>query len=151
MYRASTQVNSLDPTVWGPHGWFFLESICLSYPDSPSNEEKRHIKDFFYSLQHVLPCPACREHYSQHLNAHPLTDNVVSSRANLVPWILAIHNRVRHSNGQPPISTQAFFNYYQEQYSSQRAAEAPLSSLQQIGLFAAIGIASGLALAKILQ
>lgn len=37
----------LSPEIWGHNGWFFLDSICLSYPLNPSNEMKENCKSFF--------------------------------------------------------------------------------------------------------
>jgi hypothetical protein len=28
--------NNLNPKIWGPSGWFFIDSIVLSYPDNPT-------------------------------------------------------------------------------------------------------------------
>jgi len=32
--------TNLNPNIWGPKTWFFIDSIILSYPDNPSNEDK---------------------------------------------------------------------------------------------------------------
>ena len=150
MYRASSQVNGLESNVWGPHGWFFLESICLAYPDAPSSQDKQRIKEFFYALQHVLPCPTCRENYAQHLIDHPLTDAAVMSRANLVTWILSIHNSVRQSTGKRPFSLQEFLAYYQQRYAGDSSAESSTESSASTGVVTAIGFFSGFVVSKLL-
>ena len=33
---------NLNPEIWGSKGWFFLDSIMLSYPDQPSDLNKEH-------------------------------------------------------------------------------------------------------------
>jgi len=55
--------NNLLPTVWGPKGWFFLDSIALGYPENPSDDEKLAAKNMINSLQHLLPCYGCRVHF----------------------------------------------------------------------------------------
>ena len=37
----------MDPEVWGPHGWYFLHSITLAYPDNPTDDDKTYHKNFF--------------------------------------------------------------------------------------------------------
>ena len=40
---------SLNPKVWGPHAWFFLETVAMAYPIDPTNEDKQlyklHVND----------------------------------------------------------------------------------------------------------
>ena len=62
----------LDPRIWGPKGWFFLHSIALNYPKNPTDHDKRNFKQFFESIQYVLPCPQCSQHYSENLQKNPL-------------------------------------------------------------------------------
>lgn len=108
---------NLNPNVWGPHGWFFLDSIVLSLPDNLSYEQKIIFKNFFTSLQDVLPCAACREHYKQNLIEFPLTDTILSKKENIIKWILSIHNNVRKKDeNKLPISIKQYFEYYNKQY-----------------------------------
>ena len=108
---------NLNPNVWGPHGWFFIDSIVLSLPNILSYEQKNIYKNFFTSLQDVLPCAACREHYKQNLIEFPLTDAILSKKENMIKWILNIHNNVRKKDEKKtPISIKQFFEYYNKQY-----------------------------------
>ena len=34
---------SLDSAIWGPHYWFFLHTIALSYPIRPNTPTKKKI------------------------------------------------------------------------------------------------------------
>jgi hypothetical protein len=108
---------NLNPNVWGPHGWFFIDSIVLSLPNNLSYEQKNIYKNFFTSLQDVLPCEACREHYKQNLIKFPLTDNILSKKENMIKWILNVHNNVRKNDeNKIPISIKQYFEYYNKQY-----------------------------------
>ena len=45
---------TLDPKVWGPHYWFFLHTLALTYPESPNEVIKKNFMIFikiyyFYS------------------------------------------------------------------------------------------------------
>ena len=33
----------LDPNVWGPHFWFFLHTLAISYPHHPNAVTKKNI------------------------------------------------------------------------------------------------------------
>jgi hypothetical protein len=107
---------NLNPKVWGPHGWFFIDSIMLSLPNKLNYEQKNIYKNFFTSLQDILPCEGCREHYKQNLIKYPLTDKVLSKKENMIKWILNVHNNVRRNAKQIPISINQYFEYYNKQY-----------------------------------
>jgi hypothetical protein len=107
---------NLNPKVWGPHAWFFLDSIMLSLPNKLNNEQKNIYKNFFTSLQYILPCEGCRNHYTENLKKYPLTDQILSNKENMIKWLLNIHNNVRQENKTIPISIRQFFEYYYKQY-----------------------------------
>ena len=50
---------------WGPRLWYVLHLITFNYPENPSFIDKQHYETFFLSLQNVLPCSICREHYKK--------------------------------------------------------------------------------------
>jgi hypothetical protein len=107
---------NLNPQVWGPHGWFFIDSIVLSLPNKLNYEQKNIYKNFFTSLQDILPCEGCREHYKQNLIKYPLTEEVLSKKENMIKWLLNVHNNVRRNSKKIPISINQFFEYYNKQY-----------------------------------
>ena len=57
----------MNPKIWGKHAWIFLHSITLAYPNCPTDEEKNNTKNFFISLENILPCYECRRNYKKHL------------------------------------------------------------------------------------
>ena len=57
------------PDDWGPPAWYLIFTIIDDMPDYPSNTE--YYRMFFESLQGVLPCQACRNHYTQHISVYP--------------------------------------------------------------------------------
>jgi hypothetical protein len=107
---------SLDPEIWGSKGWFFLDSIGLSYPDYPTEEEKKQYKNFFNAIPTVGPCNKCRQHFKQFINKYPLNDTILKSKDNLILWILSAHNNVRKINNQKQISLKEFYEFYNEVY-----------------------------------
>ena len=59
-------------TVWGPGLWHFLHTMSFNYPNEPTNEQKKHYRDFVLSLEHVLPCKYCRMNLAKNFKAVPL-------------------------------------------------------------------------------
>ena len=45
----------LDPKIWGPHYWFFLHTVAMTYPHHPNAVTKKNIMNLFkiyhYSFQ----------------------------------------------------------------------------------------------------
>ena len=109
--------QNFDPTIWGPKAWFFLETITMAYPISPSEEEIKNTKLFFYTLQFVIPCEKCRNNYNKHLEIYPLSDEVLSSRDNLFKWIINMHNSVDINKKK---SYEDTYKYYINKYSGSK-------------------------------
>tara|TARA_B110000208_G_C11750546_1_gene423295 strand:+ start:50 stop:478 length:429 start_codon:yes stop_codon:yes gene_type:complete len=105
--------SNLNPNIWGPHAWFFIDSCILSYPDKLSQKQKKDIKSFFYLLKNILPCEKCRYNYSIHLKEYPLTNNILNSKENILKWIIKMHNLSNNNNN---ISYNNFYNFYNDKY-----------------------------------
>ena len=71
--------NSLKPTIWGPHGWKFLHYVSLGYPEKPTMNDKNNYKNFYYSLQYILPCEKCTQNYQKNISEYPI-DNHLSNK-----------------------------------------------------------------------
>ena len=106
--------QSFEPSIWGPHAWFFLETCAMGYPDNPTNEEQKYMKNFLISLKFVIPCEKCRNNYKKHLDEYPLNDNVLSDRNNLFKWLVDVHNLADRKTKKTYDET---FNYYTEKFS----------------------------------
>ena len=94
----------MNPSIWGPHAWIFLHSITLAYPDCPSNEDKKNIKDFFSALQNILPCPKCKLNYKHHITKYPLTNQILCSKKKLILWLIDVHNAVNKATDKKMLS-----------------------------------------------
>lgn len=94
----------MSPEIWGEYAWKFLHIVTLAYPENPTLEDKIRYYQFFQSLQYVLPCAKCRYNMSQHFKRYPLTEEALSSRANLMKWLIDIHNVVNYYTGKQMLS-----------------------------------------------
>jgi hypothetical protein len=105
-------INNIDPSIWGPSLWKSLHYITIAYPDNPTNIDKQNMKLFFGSIGQILPCEKCRLNFSRHLVIYPLTDEVLSSRFDLVNWLINVHNEVNKMNGKKVLSYDEVMDIY---------------------------------------
>ncbi len=100
---------ALPPTVWGPIFWYTIHIVALGYPPNPPPEYKAAAKQFYESLQYLIPCPICREHYAAHMKELPL-EPALNSRSDLIHWTWQIHNLVNESLGKRQITLDEFLD-----------------------------------------
>ena len=86
---------------WGPHFWIILHSIAASYSDKPSAIELSNMFNFMSSIENIVPCGQCKEHYqklmlygSKKNNIPPMTVKVLKNRKSLFKYIYNIHTFV---------------------------------------------------------
>jgi hypothetical protein len=103
----------LPPTVWGPFFWGTIHIVALGYPKKPTYLDKKCAKEFFESLQILIPCAFCRSHYKEHLSENPLTP-FLDSRTDLIKWTLEIHNKVNKMLKKPEWTLEEFLMYYEK-------------------------------------
>ena len=46
---------TLEPKIWGPHYWFVLHTIALSYPQNPNEVTRKKFYDFYQNLPLFMP------------------------------------------------------------------------------------------------
>jgi hypothetical protein len=102
----------MDPKVWGPFLWYILHIISFNYPINPSYADKRIYHDFYVNLKDLIPCSMCQKHYRQHLHSNPISP-ALDSRADLVKWVIQMHNLVNISLGKPTMTVDEVFAAYQ--------------------------------------
>ena len=103
--------TSIKPDLWGPHGWKFMHYVSLGYPDNPTNDQKTLYKNFYYSLQDVLPCEKCRINYKKNIKEHPI-DTHLENKDSLVKWVIDIHNKVNEELNKPKLEYQEAIDLY---------------------------------------
>ena len=103
-------IIEMPPNVWGPFFWNTIHIITLAYPSDPDEQTKQAAKDFFYSLQYLLPCSICKEHYRNHLANYPPE---ISTKKDIIQYAFNLHNLVNKDLGKREISYQEFINHIQ--------------------------------------
>lgn len=87
--------KGLSTKKWGPSGWVFLHSIAQRYPKIPNDEDKMKAKNFYNSMDVLLPCGKCRESYTKYIRILPI-DYFLGSRDKLILWVYTVHNFVNY-------------------------------------------------------
>ena len=113
-----TLVNSqlrLDPTVWGPHFWFFLHTLALSYPHHPNAVTKKKYYELIQNLPLFIPIESNGNGFEKLLDEYPVTA-YLDSRESLVKWLHFIHNKINEKLEKPKITLNEFYFRYYEEY-----------------------------------
>jgi hypothetical protein len=107
--------NELNPSVWGPHYWFFLHTMAMTYPKSPNDVVKKKYYRFIQDLPLFLPGEKISNHFQKILNLYPVTP-YLDSRDSFILWTWFIHNKINEYLEKPTISLQTFYENYYEKY-----------------------------------
>jgi len=87
-------------SVWGAAMWHYLHTMSFNYPVNPTNENKKHYKDFIYNLRNVLPCKHCRINLTNNLKNKPLLMCYMKNRATFSKYVYELHELVNKMLGK---------------------------------------------------
>lgn len=96
----------MDPSAWGPHAWFLIESSVIHMPEDADISK---FVDFLTNLQYVLPCKGCRDNYADHLKDKPPPK---TTKKDLIDWVINLHNEVREYQGKSKLNKEDVIRYY---------------------------------------
>jgi hypothetical protein len=105
----------LDPKVWGPHYWFFLHTLAMTYPHHPNSVTKKKYYEFIQNLPLFLPVEEVSGEFSKLIDKYPITP-YLDNRDSFVRWMHFIHNKVNEKLEKPQISLNDFFVKYYNEY-----------------------------------
>jgi hypothetical protein len=108
----------LDPKVWGPHYWFFLHTLAMTYPHHPNAVTKKKYYEFIQNLPLFLPVEEISSSFSKLIEMYPITP-YLDNRDSFVRWMYFIHNKINEKLEKPQITLNEFYVNYYNQYKSQ--------------------------------
>jgi len=111
----NSENHIFNPIIWGPHYWFVLYTIALSYPLHINECTKKKYYDFITNLPLFLPVPDIGGVFSKFLDAYPVTP-YLDSRESLSKWVHFIHNKINGYLGKPELTYYDALNKYYEHY-----------------------------------
>jgi len=106
---------SLNPKVWGPHYWFVLHTIALTYPLKPNETVRKKYYDFIENLPLFIPIENIGNYFSELLDKYPVTP-YLDSRESFIKWVYFIHNTVNKSLGHEELTLSESLEKYYKLY-----------------------------------
>ena len=108
----------LDPKIWGPHYWFFLHTVAMTYPHHPNAVTKKKYYEFIQNLPLFIPVDEISKEFEKLIDVFPITP-YLDNRDSFVRWTHFIHNKINEKLEKPPVTLNDFFVQYYNQYKSQ--------------------------------
>ena len=106
-----------DPKIWGPHFWFFIHSIAMTYPKTPNDVTKKKYYEFVQNLHLFLPEEKISSSFKNLLADYPITP-YLDNRESFVRWVWFIHNKINEKLEKPQITLEQFYKEYNDVYKS---------------------------------
>ena len=108
-------MTNLDPKIWGPHYWFFLHTIAMSYPVHPNAVTKKKYYDFVQNIPLFIPVESMAGEFSKLLDQYPVQP-YLDNKESFIRWMWFIHNKINKKLEKPEISLNDFYVKYYEEY-----------------------------------
>lgn len=111
--------------VWGPSMWHYLHTMSFNYPVNPTEQDKKHYKDFILNLQNVLPCRHCRENLKNNFKIHPLENCHLKDRNSFSRYIYKLHEIINKMLGKKSGLTYCYVRELYEHFRARCTDEKP--------------------------
>lgn len=108
---------ALEPKIWGPHFWFVIHTIALTYPHNPNEVMRKKYYDLIQNLPLFLPVEEIGNTFSQYLDKYPVTP-YLESRTSFFKWTHFIHNKINVYLGKEELTMEEAMSAYYENYKS---------------------------------
>lgn len=106
---------ALDANIWGPHYWFVLQTIAITYPTHPNDVVKKKYYDFIQNLPLFIPDPKMGDELSTYLDKFPVTP-YLDSRMSFMKWIHFLHNKINMKLGKEILEFDDAIKLYYDLY-----------------------------------
>ncbi|KAH8498567.1 hypothetical protein H0E87_017477 [Populus deltoides] len=112
IYPANTDTSSVQPKdvlnkgksaapvtkeELGRATWTFLHTLAAQYPEHPTRQQKKDVKELMAILSRMYPCQECADHFKEVLRVNPVQ---ARSHAEFSQWLCHVHNVVNRSLGK---------------------------------------------------
>ena len=106
---------TLNPSVWGPHYWFFLHTVAMSYPKRANTVTQKKYYELIQNFPLFIPVEANATYFSKLLDEYPVTP-YLETRDSFIRWTHFIHNKINERLEKPTITLSKFYELYYEAY-----------------------------------
>ena len=132
----------LDPKIWGPHYWFFIHTVAMTYPIRPNAVTKKKYYEFIQNLPLFIPVESMSGEFSKLIDKYPVAP-YLDNRESLIRWTHFIHNKINQKLEKPQISLSDFYIKYYEEYKSQNVKMVEYYKLREKSIFCGIILTIG--------
>ncbi|KAI9270913.1 ERV/ALR sulfhydryl oxidase domain-containing protein [Helicostylum pulchrum] len=94
----SVMANQTEKEELGRATWKFLHTMMARYPETPTESERKSLKDFMMLFSTLYPCGECATHFNKMITTYPPQ---TSSRVAASQWLCAMHNNVNERLKKP--------------------------------------------------
>jgi hypothetical protein len=120
----------LDPKIWGPHYWFFLHTLAMTYPHRPNEVTKKKYYEFIQNLPLFIPVDENSREFEKLIMDYPILP-YLDNRDSFVRWMHFIHNKINEKLEKPQMSLNDFYIHYYNAYKSQNEKHTEFQKLKQ--------------------
>jgi hypothetical protein len=92
--------DGMITAIWGPALWHSLHTMSFNYPVEPTNDDKKHYKEFVENLKYVLPCKYCRINLTNNLKLYPIKECHMKNRETFSKYIYNLHEVINKMLGK---------------------------------------------------
>ena len=107
--------NIFNPEIWGPHYWFFLMTIAISYPLKANEITRKKYYDLISNIPLFIPHPPIGNKFSNLLDKYPVSPYLEGKDA-FLKWVNFIHNKINVELGKDEKTLTESLNSYYELY-----------------------------------
>jgi len=101
-----------DPAVWGPHYWFFLMTLAVSYPLKANEVTQKKYYDLISNFPLFIPHPKIGNKFSDLIDKYPVSP-YLDGKDSFIKWVHFIHNKINVEIGKDEMTlTEALDTYY---------------------------------------
>jgi hypothetical protein len=104
-----------DPSVWGPHFWFFIHTLAYTYPEHPNAITKRKYYDVIQNMPLFIPIVDMGDKFAELLDKYPVSP-YLDTRDSFVRWTVFIHNKLNKLLGKEELSFVEAYEKYTSEY-----------------------------------
>jgi len=112
----------MNPEIWGPHYWFVLFTISMTYPQNPNSVTKKKYYEFIQNVPLFLPSHEIGNHFSQLLDQYPV-EPYLSDRLAFMKWVHFIHNKINEHLDKREVGFHDALELYYKHYEPKHIIE----------------------------
>ena len=105
----------MNPEVWGPHFWFVLQTISMTYPLHANTVTQKKYYEFINNLPLFIPNPQIGNYFASLLDQYPIQP-YLNTRHSFMKWVHFIHNKINSNLDKPEISFFDSLELYYKHY-----------------------------------